>query len=177
MVRHCPAHCEPVPRAADCTPAARLRPLHHRSATRRLLVVWGAAAALTASACGREPPAGALSPIPPSQDSVSEDTATLDLGSEYHAVFLINGQGLIAKIQSVDGAFLVLTDAYYVQTRVDPATKRSSNFLVKRGNEWHGPERMFLNRQHVVLIEPVSATSSAAQTIERMSKQTDTPAR
>jgi hypothetical protein len=124
------------------------------------------ALAVPGLACDRVP---ADSSPAESRAEPSASAARLDFKSaEYHAVFLMNGQGLIGKIEPAEGPFLVLTDTYYVQSRVDPQTKQSSNFLVKRGNEWHGPERMFLNTAHVVLIEPVSPESSAAQTIRKI---------
>ena len=43
---------------------------------------------------------------------------------------------------------------------------RATSALVRRGSEWHGPDRMFLNEHHVVLIEPVGTGSKVAQLIE-----------
>src|SRR5208337_1886790 len=40
------------------------------------------------------------------------------------------------------------------------------NILVKRGNEWHGPEYMYVNASHIVVMEPVSPTSRMAQLIK-----------
>jgi hypothetical protein len=54
---------------------------------------------------------------------------------------------------------------YYIQSQVNPDTKAVSNTLVRRGNEWHGPDRMLLNERHVVLIEPVGTGSKVAQLI------------
>jgi hypothetical protein len=61
--------------------------------------------------------------------------------------------------------FPVLNDVYYVQTGVDPATKKSSSVLVKRGKELHSPDRMYLNPSQIVLVEPVGPDSKVAQLI------------
>jgi len=39
------------------------------------------------------------------------------------------------------------------------------NVLVKRGNELHGPDRMVLNANDIVFIEPVGPNSRVAQLI------------
>ena len=47
----------------------------------------------------------------------------------------------------------------------NPDTKQVSNILVKRGKEWHSPDRMILNSNMIVLVEPVSPGSRVAQLI------------
>lgn len=54
---------------------------------------------------------------------------------------------------------------YYVQGGVNQETKGVSNVLIKRGNEWHGPDRMIINRNAIVFIEPVGADSKVARLI------------
>ena len=54
---------------------------------------------------------------------------------------------------------------YYVQSNVDQQTKAVSNVLVKRGREWHGPDRMILNAKSIVFVEPVGGDSKVAQLI------------
>ena len=89
-----------------------------------------------------------------------------EVTTSYAAVLLDNGQVYYGKLANAGSSFPELTDVYYVQSQVNPDTKAVSNTLVRRGNEWHGPDRMFLNERHVVLIEPVGATSKVAQLIE-----------
>ena len=55
---------------------------------------------------------------------------------------------------------------YYIQSTVNQETKAVTSVLVRRGNEVHGPDRMFLNERHIVLIEPVGTSSKVAQLIE-----------
>ncbi len=39
------------------------------------------------------------------------------------------------------------------------------------GGEWHCPDRMTANHEHVLLIEPVKADSQVAKPIEEQGKQ------
>ena len=71
----------------------------------------------------------------------------------------------------------MLQDVYYIQSRQNPETKQVSNVLVKRGQEWHSPDRMIVNRRQVILLEPVTETSQVARLIaEQQAKQTAPPA-
>jgi hypothetical protein len=84
----------------------------------------------------------------------------------YAAVLLDNGQLYYGKLVDAGAKFPELTDVYYIQSQVNQETKAVSSILVRRGNEWHGPDRMFLNNRHIVLIEPVGTGSKVAQLIE-----------
>jgi hypothetical protein len=57
-----------------------------------------------------------------------------------------------------------------VQSVTNPETKQTNNILVKRGKEWHGPDRMIINNRHLVLVEPVSDSSKVAQLIAETKK-------
>lgn len=83
----------------------------------------------------------------------------------YQAVLLTNGSVYFGKLDGYQTKFPVLNDVYYVQTGVDPATKKSSSVLVKRGKELHSPDRMYLNPSQIVLVEPVGPDSKVAQLI------------
>lgn len=85
--------------------------------------------------------------------------------SQYQAVLLDNGQVYFGKLEAADSAFPVLKDVYYIQSKVDPQTKAVNNVLVRRGKEWHSPDRMVLNSRHVILIEPVGNDSQVAKLI------------
>jgi hypothetical protein len=89
-----------------------------------------------------------------------------EITTPYAAVLLDNGQLYYGKLVNSGANFPELTDVYYIQSQVNQDTKAVTNILVRRGNEWHGPDRMFLNERHVVLIEPVGTTSKVAQLIE-----------
>lgn len=93
------------------------------------------------------------------------------LSTPYHAVVLVNGQAFFGRVQNLDSEYLVLQDVYYIQSRSNPETKQVSNVLVKRGQEWHAPDRMILNRRHVMLLEPVTEGSQVAKLITDQSKK------
>jgi hypothetical protein len=89
-----------------------------------------------------------------------------EITTPYSAVLLDNGQLYYGKLVNAGSSFPELTDVYYIQSQANQETKAVTSVLVRRGNEWHGPDRMFLNERHVVLIEPVGTTSKVAQLIE-----------
>ena len=89
-----------------------------------------------------------------------------EISTPYAAVLLDNGQVYYGKLANAAAKFPELTDVYYIQSQVNQETKAVSNILVRRGNEWHGPDRMFLNERHIILIEPVGTSSKVAQLIE-----------
>ena len=64
----------------------------------------------------------------------------------------------------------VLTDVYYVQSNVNQETKAVSNVLVKRGKEWHGPDRMIVSDKSIVFVEPVEPDSQVARMIAESKK-------
>jgi len=92
------------------------------------------------------------------------------LETPYQAVLLVNGQVYYGKLQGLGSAYPVMTDVYYVQMGVDPATKQSKSVLLKRGNEWHSPDRMVLNAQQILMVEPVTSGSRVAQLIKELTK-------
>jgi hypothetical protein len=83
----------------------------------------------------------------------------------YQAVLLDDNQVYYGKLEGVGTAYPVLLDVYYVKSAVDPNTKAVKSMLVRRGKEWHAPDRMYLNARHIILIEPVSPNSQVAQLI------------
>lgn len=88
-----------------------------------------------------------------------------EITTPYAAVLLDNNQVYFGKLANAGSPFPELTDVYYIQNAVNQETKAVSNILVRRGNEVHGPDRMFLNAHHIILIEPVGANSKVAQLI------------
>jgi hypothetical protein len=88
-----------------------------------------------------------------------------ELSTPYHAVALTNGQVFFGRIETLGTDFTVLRDVFYIQERQNPATKQVASVLIKRGGEWHSPDRMIINREHVLLIEPVKPDSQVAKLI------------
>lgn len=87
------------------------------------------------------------------------------LDTTYQAVLLDNGQVYYGKIDHMDSEFSVLTDVYYIQSQVDPQSKEARNILIRRGNEWHAPNRSIVNTRHILMIEPVTPGSKVAELI------------
>jgi hypothetical protein len=94
-----------------------------------------------------------------------------ELSAPYHAVALINGPVYFGRIEALGTDYTVLRDVFYIQSRQNPETKAVANVLIKRGGEWHAPDRMIINRQQVLLIEPVKEDSQVAKLIAEQSKQ------
>jgi hypothetical protein len=83
----------------------------------------------------------------------------------YQAVLLTTGAVYFGRLEGLGTPFPVLRDVFYVQSVDDTQTKRVNNVLVKRGKEWHQPDRMILNSNMIVLVEPVSQESRVAALI------------
>jgi hypothetical protein len=98
--------------------------------------------------------------------------ARIGLNTPYQAVLLTNGQVFYGRLDKLGSPFPVLTEVYYVvQNQVNQDTKQVSNTLIRRGKEWHAPDRMILNGAHIVLVEPVRTDSVVAKLIEELRKQ------
>jgi hypothetical protein len=91
--------------------------------------------------------------------------AAIDTG-RYYAVLLDNNSVYFGKLDSIGTDYAVLHDVFYVQSNVDQQTKAISSVLIRRGKEWHGPDRMIINQKAIVFIEPVGTDSRVAQLIE-----------
>ncbi len=90
--------------------------------------------------------------------------AAVDPG-RYYAVLLDNNSVYFGKLESLATDYAVLHDVFYVQSNVDQQTKAVNNVLIRRGKEWHGPDRMIINQKAIVFIEPVGPDSRVAQLI------------
>jgi hypothetical protein len=102
---------------------------------------------------------------------VSGCNKTVAMTTPYQAVLLSNGSAYFGQLEGLGTPFPVLRDVFYVQSTQDPQTKAVSNILVKRGKEWHSPDRMILNANMIVLVEPVSPTSRVATLISQAKNQ------
>src|ERR1700759_2199865 len=93
------------------------------------------------------------------------------LTTQYQAVLLSNGSAYFGRLEGLGTPYPVLRDVFYVQSVKDPQTNAVSNILVKRGKEWHAPDRMILNANRMVLVEPVNPTSRVSQLISQAKNQ------
>ena len=85
--------------------------------------------------------------------------------TKYHAVFLDSGAVFFGRLTGLGTEYPVLTEVFYVQSGTNAETKQVTNVLVKRGREWHGPDRMTLNASHILFVEPVGPDSQVAKLI------------
>jgi hypothetical protein len=93
---------------------------------------------------------------------------TPSFNTPYQMVVLANGQAYFGKIENYGSQFAALTNVYYIQTQVDEDTKKVSNTLVKRGKEWHAPDRMILNTQQILFVESVAPDSEVSKLIQEL---------
>jgi hypothetical protein len=100
----------------------------------------------------------------------SNVSQTLPFQTEYQAIFLDNSQVFFGKAE-MGTEFVTLKDVFYIQSQVNQETKEVKSILIKRGNEWHKPDVMYINKSQVVLIEPVSAGSQVSKLIKEAQKQ------
>jgi hypothetical protein len=91
-------------------------------------------------------------------------------GAGYSAVLLANGSVYFGKLEGLGSPYPILRDVYYVQSATDPETKKVTSVLVKRGREWHAPDRMIINEKSIIFVEPVGADSKVAQLIAESKK-------
>lgn len=97
--------------------------------------------------------------------------------AEYQAVFLTNGQVYFGKLSDVNSDYVTLTDIYYLQQLNEPLQaggqiqgqqqKKSPDFfLVKLGNELHGPvDVMHISRAQLLFYEDLKANGKVLQAI------------
>jgi hypothetical protein len=89
----------------------------------------------------------------------------------YQAVLLTNGQVYYGRLDGYGTDHPVLREVYYIQSSVNPQTHEQSNILTRRGKEWHGPDRMYLNPSQILLVEPVGTDSKVADLIKDLKAQ------
>jgi len=100
------------------------------------------------------------------------EAAPVTFSTPYQAVVLINNSVYYGKLSGWGTSNPVLTDVFYIMSKTDPTDpKKSSNVLIKRGKELHGPDKMYLNPSQIILVEPVGPDSKVAQLIAEANKQ------
>ena len=90
---------------------------------------------------------------------------SVQFSTGYQAVLLSNGSVYFGHLQGYGSSQPVLTEIYYIATQTNSETKQSNNVLIKRGKELHEPDRMYLNPQQILFVEPVGPNSKVAQLI------------
>jgi len=92
-------------------------------------------------------------------------SSSVEFATPYQAVLLTNGSVYFGHLHGYGGHRPELTDVYYIVTQTNPENKQANNVLVKRGKELHAPDRMYLNPQHILFVEPVGTGSKVAELI------------
>jgi hypothetical protein len=103
--------------------------------------------------------------------SPAASDASATLTTQYQMVVLTNGQTLVGKLEKIGTAYPVLYDAHSVAPRTDQEPRDPASALVRRGTEWHEPDILVLNAQHILFVEPVKPGSVIAKLIEDMKKK------
>ena len=98
-------------------------------------------------------------------------THVVQFDKPYQAVLLSNGQVYYGRLDGYGTDHPVLREVYYIQSNVNPQTHEQSNVLTRRGKEWHGPDRMYLNPSQILLVEPVGTDSKVADLIKDLKAQ------
>jgi len=99
-----------------------------------------------------------------------------DYGTEYQAIFTTAGHVMFGKIEKIEPTYVLIKDVYITQSRVDPNTKETTNFLVNRTQQSHKPGATYLNPANIAMIEPIAADSEVAKLIkEAKGKDKDKP--
>ncbi len=99
------------------------------------------------------------------------DSTPVSFSTPYQAVLLINNSVYYGKLTGWGTSNPVLTDVFYIVSKTNPDTKEVTNVLVKRGKELHGPDRMYLNANQIIFVEPVGPDSKVAQLINEANKK------
>jgi hypothetical protein len=95
-------------------------------------------------------------------------TRTVTFDKPYQAVLLSNNQVYYGRLEGYGTSQPILREVYYVQVSTNPQTHENTNILLKRGREWHAPDRMYLNPNQILLVEPVGEDSKVADLIRQL---------
>ena len=101
--------------------------------------------------------------------SVYHRITEVQFTTPYQAVLLSNGSAYFGKLEGYGGRHPVLTQVYYVVSQTNSDTKQVNSMLVRRGKELHEPDRMYLNPDQIVAVEPVGPHSKVAELIGQAS--------
>ena len=99
------------------------------------------------------------------------ESTVVTFATPYQAVLLSNNSVYFGKLAGWGTPNPVLTDVFYIVSKTNPDTKDVANVLVKRGKELHGPDKMYLNANQIIFVEPVGPDSKVAQLISEANKK------
>ena len=93
------------------------------------------------------------------------------LATAYAAVMIDNGQVFFGKLDQTHPGYLLLTDAFFVVSGMNPDTHQVTNTLSKLDKQLHAPDRMYINLRHVVAVEPVADNSQIGTAIKNIQER------
>jgi len=94
--------------------------------------------------------------------------------TEYQAIFTTTGHILFGKIEKVTPTYMIIRDVYVIQSRTDPTTKETVQFVTNRVNQYHKPDVTYLNPASVAMTEPVAPDSQVAKWIKEEKERAQT---
>jgi len=77
----------------------------------------------------------------------------------YVAVLLTGGTAYYGKVERATRDYLILNDTYYIRRGQNNETGETTNVLIKRGQELHGPTGMIIPIVNIQFVEPVAPDS------------------
>jgi len=85
----------------------------------------------------------------------------------FQAVLMTNGVAYYGKLEGYGTPRPVLTDVYVIVTQTNPDTKQTSKGLFKldKVEDLYQPDRMYINPNQILGVEPVNPNSKVAQLI------------
>ena len=96
-----------------------------------------------------------------------ETARDLGLGAPgtLHAVTLVTGPVFYGFLDRATHDAIVLSDVYYVQIESGQNNQRVNKLVRRADTDWHGPERMSIPIDKVVMIEIVGVRSTVAKLV------------
>jgi hypothetical protein len=92
--------------------------------------------------------------------------------NEYKAVVLTSGDVYFAKVSDSFGRYLTLRDIFYPQVAQTVQGQQPEVRIIKFGGEIHGPQdEIQVNREHVIMIQPLRSDSQVIETIDQYKSQ------
>ena len=85
----------------------------------------------------------------------------------YQLVLLSNNAVYFGKLEGCGTTTPVLSDVFYISTTPDPVTRQPQSKLMRRRQEAHAPDKMYLNPGQVVFVEPIAPGSTVAKLIDQ----------
>lgn len=102
-----------------------------------------------------------------SRSSLPPDPRTF-LVAPYHAVRLSTGRVIVGRLDRLAAPFMVLSDAYTVQSDVNADSKEVTWSVVPRGEAGFQPDTVIVGAQQVVSVEAVRPGSRLATMLDEV---------